>query len=49
LAPFKIDDYQVKPLSAKRLAQRVRSLLACNHKNGHASALTGAAESGGAK
>jgi carbon storage regulator CsrA len=31
LAPFKIDDYQIKPLSAKRLAQRIRSLLACRH------------------
>jgi len=29
LAPFKIDDYQVKPLRANRLAQRIRSLLAC--------------------
>lgn len=31
LAPFKIDDYQVKPLRPNRLAQRIRSLVACNH------------------
>lgn len=29
LAPFKIDDYQVKPLRANRLAQRIRSLAVC--------------------
>ncbi len=41
LAPFKIDDYQIKPLSAKRLAQRIHSLLACNRLP-HASVVAGA-------
>jgi carbon storage regulator CsrA len=46
LAPFKIDDYQVKPLSAKRLAQRVRSLLA-HHQDADAALLAGAEGLGG--
>ena len=28
LAPYRIDDYQIKPLSAKRLTQRIQSVLA---------------------
>jgi CheY-like chemotaxis protein len=27
LAPFRVDDYQAKPLSAKRLAERIRTLV----------------------
>ncbi len=41
LAPFKINDYQIKPLSAKRLAQRIRSIIACN-RDAHAPVLAGA-------
>ena len=45
LAPFTIDDYQIKPLSAKRLTQRIRSLLAYN-QNAHTPALAGAKQLG---
>lgn len=30
LAPFKVDDYQLKPIRPNQLAQRIRSLLACH-------------------
>jgi two-component system phosphate regulon response regulator OmpR len=41
LAPFKIDDYQAKPLRANRLAQRIRSLVAC-HRNANTAVSAGA-------
>jgi DNA-binding response OmpR family regulator len=46
LAPFKINDYQVKPFSAKRLAQRIRSLLSC-YRNADTALLAGAEKLGG--
>ncbi len=48
LAPYKIDDYQVKPLRANRLAQRIRSLVAC-HRNANTPASTGARRLEGVK
>jgi DNA-binding response OmpR family regulator len=47
LAPFKIDDYQVKPISAQQLAKRIRLVLAC-HRNTDTSALAAAETTGGA-
>ena len=41
LAPFKIDDYQIKPLRANRLAQRIRSLVGC-HRNADTAVSAGA-------
>lgn len=46
LAPFKIDDYQIKPLRAERLAHRVRALLG-RRRNVDIAVLTGAERLGG--
>jgi DNA-binding response OmpR family regulator len=45
MAPFAIDDYQIKPLSAKRLTQQIRSLLDRN-RNARAVAHAGAQQIG---
>lgn len=34
LSPFRIDDYQTKPLTPKRLAERVNSLVGCRQPDG---------------
>ena len=47
LAPFAIDDYQIKPLSAKRLMQQIHLLLDRN-RNTHTAVLTGAQPLGSA-
>lgn len=47
LAPFKIDDYQVKPISSQQLVKRIRSVLAC-HRSADTSALAAAETTGGA-
>ncbi len=34
LAPYQVDDYQIKPLSAPRLTQRIQAVLACRQPVG---------------
>jgi DNA-binding response OmpR family regulator len=46
LSPFKINDYQVKPIRPKRLVERICSLLAC-HRNADTAVSTGAEAFGG--
>lgn len=41
LAPFTVDDYQIKPLNAKQLTQRIGLLLACE-RNRRTPAFAGA-------